>query len=246
MVKLIRAELYQLRKGFMYKALLAFSAAIGIVFGIILIRNGSTVEGIRGVAVMGGGFLYNAALISFFAADYIAGEFANRTLAAEIACGASREALFGAKAIVFFAGLLPLLFLYDVITIVVLTVRNGFGAAWDAGTAVFVINRVAVSVLCNFTMGACILLAAYLVRSRIGTAGLGIGGVYLLHQCCINERNPAILKLWQFTFVYQMDAATSGRRAVPVPFGIVVLSSLAGITALLCMALFLFRRSDLK
>lgn len=246
MGKLIKAELFKLSRTFTYKALITFSTVIGIAFGTVVVRGGFTAAGIFWVAIMGTGFLYNAALISLFAADYIAGEFANRTFAAEIACGASREALFGAKAAVFFVGLLPLLFIYDIITIAVLTVQNGFGAAWNADTAVFIISRVLFSILCNFTMGACILLAAYLARSRLATVGIGAGGAYLLHQCCINEHNPVLLKLWQFTFVYQMDAVCSGRRAEPVPFTIVALSSLVGTAALLGAALLAFCRCDLK
>lgn len=247
MGNLLKAEFFKLMKSFSYKVLLAVSFIIGIIFCITLVRNGSASTGNAAISIMGTGYLYNAAFISIFAAEYIGSEFANRTFAGEISCGASRWELSGAKTIVYFIGILPLILLYDLIPACMLTVRNGFGMVWSMDAVVFVIRRLLFCILCNLAMGSYILLLTYLVKSRVAIVGLGIGSLYVLHQICINESNPALLKIWRFTFIYQIEADVSGRPMhLPAAFGVVVISSLVAVAGMSFLAALLFQKSDLK
>ena len=113
MNNLLKAEFFKLHKSFGYKVLLAVCVCIGVIFGIVVIRNGSGARGADYAAIMGSGFLYNVVLVSVFAAGYIGSAYSNRTFAAEIACGASRRELFTAKSIVFFIAILPLILVYE-------------------------------------------------------------------------------------------------------------------------------------
>jgi hypothetical protein len=63
---------------------------------------------------------------------------------------------------------------------------------WNMETIRFLTQRIVFSILCNNSMGSCILLNAYLVKNQVAA----IGSLYLLNQCCINERNPMLLKVW--------------------------------------------------
>lgn len=248
MWNLVKEEFFQLSKARSYKLLLACSFAIGLAFGIIAFWLDTVVTGAYWVSLMGTGYMYNAALISIFAADYIGSEFKNHTFAGEISCGVSRGKLFWAKTAVFFAGVPPLILIYDVMTIILLTVRNGFGMEWNAETAAFIMSAALYSALCNFTMSSLILMTAFLVKNKIAIIGLGIGSIYMLSQWVIEARNPILLKLLQFTFIYQLDSIGEPLRPlhVHVPFRIVVLSSLVQMGVLLSAALFVFQKSDLR
>ncbi len=248
MNNLLKAEFFKLHKSFGYKVLLAVCVCIGVIFGIVVIRNGSGARGADYAAIMGSGFLYNVVLVSVFAAGYIGSAYSNRTFAAEIACGASRRELFTAKSIVFFIAILPLILVYDLVTICILTVQNGFGMPWNMETIRFLTQRIVFSILCNYSMGSCILLNAYLVKNQVAAIGSAIGSLYLLNQCCINERNPMLLKVWQFTFFYQIDSWNASVRPMHfrVPFGTVVLSSLIAIAGMTILAGWSFQRRDLR
>lgn len=248
MGNLLKAEFFKLHKSLGYKVLLVVCVGIGVIFGIVVIRNGSEAKGADYVAIMGSGFLYNVVLMSIFAADYIGSAYTNRTFAAEIACGASRRELFTAKLIVFFIGILPLIIVYDLVTVFILTVQNGFGMAWNMHTIRFITQRIVFSILCNFSMGSYIMLNAYLVKNKVAAIGSGIGSLYLLNQCCINERNPILLKVWQFTFFYQIDSWNASVRPMHfrVPFCTVILSSLIAIAGMTFLAGWSFQKRDLK
>ena len=108
----------------------------------------------------------------------------------------------------------------------------------------FLTQRIVFSILCNYSMGSCILLNAYLVKNQVAA----IGSLYLLNQCCINERNPMLLKVWQFTFFYQIDSWNASVRPMHfrVPFGTVVLSSLIAIAGMTILAGRSFQKKDLR
>ena len=77
---------------------------------------------------------------------------------------------------------------------------SAIGMPWNMETIRFLTQRIVFSILCNNSMGSCILHNAYLVKNQVAAIGSAIGSLYLLNQCCINERNPMLLKVWQFTF----------------------------------------------
>ena len=248
MGKLLKAEFFKLSKSIEYKILLAVCLAIGLLFGIMGIWYGSSTVGAKCVSISGTGFLYNAVLISMFAAYYIGSEFENHTFAGEVACGASRGKLFGAKMILYFIAILPLIMIYDWVTVAVFTVRNGFGMDWNLETAGFIVYKILFSILCNFAMGSYILLVVYLTRDKGRTVGVGVGSLYLLNQCCINERSPVLLKFWQYTFFYQIDCGRGLERPMhfQVSFHVIVISSLVFITGAVFFAAWKFKTYDLK
>lgn len=248
MMKLIKAEFFKLSKSIEYKILLAVCLAIGLIFGIMGIWYGSLTVGAKCVSISGTGFLYNAVLISMFAAYYIGSEFENHTFAWEIACGASRWKLFGVKMFLYFIAILPLILIYDWVTVAVFTVRNGFGMDCNLQTAAFIVHKIFFSILCNFSMGSYILLIVYLVRDKVKTVGICVGSLYLLNQCCINERNEVLLRFWQYTFFYQIDCGRGLERPMhfQTSFQVTVLSSLAFIIGAAFIAAWKFRNYDLK
>ena len=150
MGKLLKAEFFKLSKSIEYKILLAVCLAIGLLFGIMGIWYGSSTVGAKCVSISGTGFLYNAVLISMFAAYYIGSEFENHTFAGEVACGASRGKLFGAKMILYFIAILPLIMIYDWVTVAVFTVRNGL--EWTG------IWKLLVSLCTKYFLVSCVIL----------------------------------------------------------------------------------------
>ena len=108
------------------------------------------------------------------------------------------------------------------------------GEYWSEGTLGDIENRAASS--CGHIYG----------KNKIQIIGLGIVGIYMLSQWNITARSPIILKILQFTFVYQLDAVISGRRAKQVPLWIVAVSSIIETAILLFAAVIVFQKSDLK
>jgi len=113
-------------------------------------------------------------------------------------------------------------------------------------TITFLLYKTIYCILCNITMGSLIFLIAFMVKNKIQIIGLGIVGIYMLSQWNITARSPIILKILQFTFVYQLDAVISGRRAKQVPLWIVAVSSIIETAILLFAAVIVFQKSDLK
>ena len=254
MGNLLKAELFKLRKSFHYKLLLLFPFGIGLIFGGLIYYYDSQTVGMRMFSVWGTGTLYNAALISIFAAEYIGSEFANRTFAASISCGAPRRRLFAVKCIIFFLALLPLIYIQDLTTFLILSYKNGLGIAWNMETAAYIANKIFCSSLCNLTMGSFILLLAFCVKCKIVTIGLGLCSVYLLNLLHINARSQMLQKVLRFTFPYQLEEI--GRDSSefmriryfhePVTTEQILISSLIAIVILTLTALWVFQKSDLK
>ena len=246
MRELIKAEFFKLAIELNYKLLLLFSLVIGLIFGISSIQLGTTATGSVWYAIIGTGILYNAVLVSIFAADFIGSEFKDRTFSASVSCGILREKIVYAKSVVFFVAILSLILTYNLVCVFILTIQNGFGMEFNIQTITFLLYKTIYCILCNITLGSLIFLIAFMVKNKIQIIGLGIVGIYMLSQWNITARSPIILKILQFTFVYQLDAVISGRRAKQVPLWIVAVSSIIETAILLFAAVIVFQKSDLK
>ena len=183
MGNLLKAELFKLRKSFHYKLLLLFPFGIGLIFGGLIYYYDSQTVGMRMFSVWGTGTLYNAVLISIFAAEYIGSEFANRTFAASISCGAPRRRLFAVKCIIFFLALLPLIYIQDLTTFLILSYKNGLGIAWNMEAAAYIANKIFCSSLCNLTMGSFILLLAFCENPLFSRASHDRADSYFIAYC---------------------------------------------------------------
>ena len=77
-------------------------------------------------------------------------------------------------------GLLPIVLLPIAVSTAVVTAGNGFGGSWGEAPVLDVMLGLFCYVLRNLSLGSFALLAASLIRDRIGTFGIGMAGMYLM------------------------------------------------------------------
>ena len=173
MVKLIKAEIYKLHKFHSFRIILLFALGVGIFSGF---------SSCSGYQVYNLGLipeLFDAVLISVFTADFVCMEFSNRTFDNALLCGTSRKNVFLAKLMVYFPGLLILILVPLAAGTGVATLRNGFGADWNA-VALEVESEFLAYILYRFSMAAFAILVASIIQNPIGTLGISIAGIYLV------------------------------------------------------------------
>lgn len=173
MVKLIKAELYKLQKLCSFRIILLFTFAVGIIPGF---------SPYTGYQVYSLGLiprLFDAVLISVFTADFVCMEFSNRTFGNAFLCGTSRKNVFLAKLAVYFLGLLILILIPLAASTAVATLRNGFGADWNA-VALEIESEFLVYILYRFSMAGFTILVASVILNPIGVLGISITGIYFV------------------------------------------------------------------
>ena len=132
MGNLVKCEFFKLKKSLTYKlVLISF-----LVFEIIFIRNEITIGVLHtGVLYTGAEWFYRmpaqcsyySGFVFIYVADFVAGEYRNRTYAAGFLCGHPRKVLLWAKAVAYFTGLIPILLIHAVTGTVMWTIQSGFG-----------------------------------------------------------------------------------------------------------------------
>jgi len=173
---MIRAELFKLIKFQFFWLLFAFVLIMGILNG----RPGSSITGYTVYHVMLMPDILYSGLVGLWAATFVCDEFSNRMFGMTFLCGETRCKVFLAKAVVFMAGGLWLHLLSVIIPISVATVGNGFGIEWNKA----VVCEMTLGLICFILKGVFMecfaLLAASLIRDRIGTFAAGTLGSYVI------------------------------------------------------------------
>ena len=222
MINLLKAEFYKLRKSEAFKLLLVFAFVSG------MLRGGTPV--IREVPLTGyemytmelkPDMLYGT-LICIFVSSYFCDEFSNRTFHMSFLCGGRRRTVFLAETIIFFVGLIPIVLLPIAVSTAVVTANNGFGLKWDHNLVSDVLLGLFCYIVRNLALGSFALLAASIIKDRIGTFGIGMAGIYLIILTVINNlESPDTICLF-------------------------IMVSLLEITVMLAAAVFIFEKADLK
>ena len=173
MGKLMKAEFYKLQKLASVRMIFLFSLVVGILRGFSP-HSGYQVYIIGLVPE-----LFDAVLISVFTAAFLCTEFSRRTFGNAFLCGALRQNVFFAKLGVYFPGLLALILLPLVVSTSVVTMRNGFGADWDA-VALEMAEKLFFYIFYQFSMAGFAVLSASIIQKTIGTLGISVAGIYLM------------------------------------------------------------------
>ena len=179
MGKLILSEIYKLQKIHSFRMIFLLLFAIGILRGF------TPCTGYQACTLGLFPDLFDAVLVSVFTAAFICMECSNRTFGNAVLCGTPRRSVFLAKLAVYFPGPLILLLVPPVESIPVATMRNGFGADWDA-VALEIAANFFFYILHRFSMAGFAILTASVIQNPVGTLGISVAGIYLVTL----TRNP--------------------------------------------------------
>lgn len=200
---MIRAELFKLIKSQLFWVLFAFVFIMGFLNG----RPGSAITGYTVYHVMLMPDILYSGLVGLWAASFVCDEFSNRTFGMSFFSGVTRCKVFLAKAVVFIAGGLLLLFLSVVIPMSVATVGNGFGTEWNKTVA----YKMALGLVCfifeGLFMECFALLTASLIRDRIGTFAVGTLGNYMIMLLTQSMENSISLMGAIFVLIFGVVAS---------------------------------------
>ncbi|MDE6566513.1 MAG: ABC transporter permease, partial [Lachnospiraceae bacterium] len=173
MGKLMKAEIYKLQKFPSVRMIFLFAFVVG------MLRGFSPYSGYQVYTIGLVPELFDIVLISVFTAAFLCTEFSKRTFANAVLCGTSRQNVFLAKLAVYFPGLLVLILLPLLVSTFVATMRNGFGADWDA-LALEMAAKLLFYICHRFSMAGFAILVASIIQNSIGTLGLSVAGIYLM------------------------------------------------------------------
>lgn len=173
MGKLIKAEFYKLEKLPSVRIIFLFACMTA------MLRGFSPYPGYQMYTTALVPELFDAVLVSVFTAAFLCAEFSNRTFGNAALSGVSRQNVFFAKLAVYFPGLLVLVLLPLAVSVCSATIRNGFGADWDA-VVWDIIEKLLFYILYRFFMAGFAIFAATLIQNSIGMLGTGVAGIYLI------------------------------------------------------------------
>ncbi len=173
MGKLIKAEFYKLEKLPSVRIIFLFACMTA------MLRGFSPYPGYQMYITALVPELFDAVLVSVFTAAFLCAEFSNRTFGNAALSGVSRQNVFFAKLAVYFPGLLVLVLLPLAVSVCSATIRNGFGADWDA-VVWDIIEKLLFYILYRFFMAGFAIFAATLIQNSIGMLGTGVAGIYLI------------------------------------------------------------------
>lgn len=180
MVRLLKAELFKLTRLRALWLLLVVSSVMGGLRGTTAVLRDSALTEYEVYLMELMPDLFYSALICVFASVFVCGEFSNRTFGSSFLSGCARRDVFLAKATIFFVGMLPMILFPVMTSTIIASIGNGFGREWSRAVAF----DAAAGLLCYlfryFFLGGFVLLAAALVRDRIGTFGAGMFGAYVI------------------------------------------------------------------
>ena len=214
MGKMIKTEFYKLRKFHSFRMIFLLVLAVG------MLRGFSPYPGYQVYIIGLVPELFDAVLISVFTVAYLCTEFSKRTFGNAFLCGTSRQNVFFAKLAVYFPGLFVLILLPLIVSTLVSTMRNGFGADWDA-MAMEVAVKFLFYIFYRFSMAGFAILVASVIQNSIGTLGFSVAGIYLMSLSQNLVENPFVQ-------------------------GDTLIASMIKITIFLIAATFIFIRRDLK
>lgn len=222
MTNLLNAEFYKLLRSVAFRLLLMFVFVSGGLRGVTPVIRKIPLTGYEMFTMELKPDILYGALICIFVSSYFCDEFSNRTFYMSCLCGGRRRTVFLAKTITFFVALIPIVLLPIAVSTAVVTTVNGFGGTWSEKLIFDVISELFCYIFRSLSLGSFALLAASLVKDRIGAFGIGMAGIYLMMMTVINNlESPNTINLF-------------------------IVVSLLEIVVILTAAVFVFERTDLK
>ncbi|MDE6850918.1 MAG: ABC transporter permease [Lachnospiraceae bacterium] len=183
MNKLMKAEFYKLQKRHSIHMIFFLALTVG------MLRGFSSYPGYQIYTIGLIPELFDAVLISVFTAAFLCTEFSNRTFGNAFLCGTLRQNVFFAKLTVYFPGILVLILLPLMVSTSASTMRNGFGADWEA-VALEMAAKLLFYIFHRFSMAGFSVLVAVVIQNSIGTLGISVAGIYLMSLTWNSVENP--------------------------------------------------------
>lgn len=245
MKNLIRAEFFKLSKSFGYKVMLALSVGIGVLFSFFAISHSSRVVGYQVLLSMDSFVMSHTIFTSVFTAVFLCGEFSNRTIGQGLFCGVPRRSVFFSKLIVFFTGLLCLLSTVVVVTVVLMSIANGFGIELTAEGCLDVLTHVVFFWLVSASIGGFFIFLALATKNTVAAMGTGLGIAFILLDMTSNYVNSGWEQyaLAKYSFVYQMFMLAKWEH---LDKGLFLGVSLVTLISTLIASTMIFERMELK
>ncbi|MDE6608369.1 MAG: hypothetical protein K2K54_11545 [Lachnospiraceae bacterium] len=258
MHNLLKAEFFKLSKSFTYKLMIGMYLLFEIwdhmkAVTKDILYTGVSYTGSERFFIMPAGTSY-IEFMWIYAAVFVAGDFTNRNYAVSVVCGYPRRNIFGAKAVVYFVGMLPVMLIHAVVGPTVWSMYYGWGREWGSGTVLFMLKPLAYY-LCSFAVfGSTYFFFAMLAKNRIGavamnlflTQGIGsvIGNALMLLEDSVIRRLFEFLI--QFSILQQVWDLRRGEHEMIYSFRLTFISSVAVTILMMLMATYIFCKHDMK
>lgn len=258
MHNLVRAEFFKLKKSFAYKLIICAYLFYEIWYNRNAVSNGILYTGISYTGIE---WFYRmpaeASYIRFmwfFVAIVVAGDYVNRTYAESFLCGYPRKKVFGAKVIIFFIEMVPIMLIHIIVGTAIWTMHYGFGEEMNIETIMIIMKALLYCIFSLAVFGSTYILFAVFVKNAIGAIGLSFGitqmiGILLGNLSGIIE-NPVLRKPFEFmvrfSILTQLGELKGGTKVIHVPFWQTVLSSVIVTLLMIFLAVHTFDRQDMK
>lgn len=237
MGRLLRAEWYKL---FHDKIFLA-TLAVCVLFNA-LIFSGSPILNFSGAEALQQCMkkeIMTAIIVCIYGGIFLGSDFADRTMYHGLMTGKSRNAVLGAKIIVFSAAADLMLFLFPLLLTVICTVRNGWGTASCAGLILHMISIVLALLLLGFSVSAISLPVAVCFRDVGRTIGIPIALYFIVILLLNSAYSPQLSRIFPIsTLLLVTDGSVS--PAYGMGLGLAWFALLAAASTLI------FRRAELR
>ena len=245
MKNLIRAEFFKLSKSFGYKVMLALSVGIGVLYSFVWISRSSRVTGYLVLLTMDSFVMSHTIFTSVFTAVFLCSEFSDRTMGQGLFCGVPRRSVFFSKLIAFFTGLLCLLSTVVAITVVIMSIANGFGTELTVEGCLDVLTHVVFFWLVSASIGGFFIFLALATKNTVAAMGTGLGIAYILLVMTSNYVNAG----WEqyaavrYSFVYQMFVLADWEH---LDKGLFLAVTLVTLLSTLIASTLIFEKMELK
>ncbi|MCM1045138.1 MAG: ABC transporter permease subunit [Candidatus Gastranaerophilales bacterium] len=258
MHNLLRAELFRVRKSFVYKLIVCAYLIYEICYNRNEVSNGILYTGISYTGIEW--FSRMPAETSYirfmwvFVAIVVAGDYGNRTYAASFLCGYPRKKVLAAKIVVFFMEMVPIMLIHIAAGTVIWTMRYGFGAEVSIDTAMTIVKSLLYCIFSLAVFGSTYIFLSVLAQNTIGAIGMSFGitqaiGILLGNLSGMIE-NPILRKPFEFVLRFsiltQLGELKGGTKVIPVPFWQTAFSSVIVTFFMFSMAIYIFNRQDMR
>ena len=141
------------------------------------------------------------AAVFLFVAFYVKGDFTASTFYRGIPCGIPRINVFGAKLIVLFAGVIPLMLVSSLTGTVLWSIYSGFGMKFDPEAVFLITKAFAKQVLLTLVLMSHAVLFAVISKNQIGTFGWSISILYVIPRVCIRAGMKFVLSALSLVYL---------------------------------------------
>lgn len=260
MKELIKSEFYKLFKAGAYKKL--WGIGIGVTLLSLILDGGYGADfGIKGydwLCTKRIGINWLLLVLCMYAAEFVAGDFANHTYIFKLMCGFTRRQIYLAKLIGYLTGIMVLLSANTIVGTTARTLINGFGTKLNRELLLQVARSELYYVLpCLGFMGAIPFLFAVVTKSRAGTIGFGVGVNQLFGSLIGNlsfvfmrrkdsTQKIMIEEIFRMMPTYQSASLTAPERFKAHPLWLFLLSCGVCFVFAYFLAMYFFEQSDLE